>query len=204
LKKTGGAGAGFLDIVFDHKGTLQACSGQLVVAGNLPQNASSVIEVQIGGLSPDAFGEAVITGVAQLAGTLKVSLTGAFQPSPGDTIEILKFGSHTGAFDHISGLTAPNGVYFKPTFSATNVVLTALASRPAPAFDPVKVLPNRQVQLTMSDVAGDNLVISATTNLAAPAWTPILTNLDCELVFRFIDADATNYPQRFFRAERLP
>ena len=204
VKKTGGAGAGLLDIVFDHKGTLQACSGQLVVAGNLPQNASSVIEIQIGGLSPNAFGQAVIGGVAQFAGTLKVSLTGAFQPSPGDTIEILKFGSHTGAFDHISGLTAPNGIYFKPTFSATNVVLTALASRPAPAFDPVKVLSNRQVLLTMSDVAGDSLVISATTNLAAPMWTPILTNLDCAMAFRFIDADATNYPQRFFRAVRLP
>jgi len=204
LKKTGGAGVSRLEGNFDNKGILQACTGQLLVAGSLPQTAASVIEIQIGGVSPDAHGQVASGAAAQLTGTLQVTVTDAFHPALGDTIEILKFGSRTGAFDHISGLTLANGFYLEPTFTPTNVFLTVLTSRPGTAFDPVRLLPNRQVQLSLSQVAGDNLVISATTNLAAPVWTPILTNLDCAMVFEFTDTETTNYPQRFFRAERMP
>ena len=46
LKKTAGAGVSRLEAVFDNQGTLRAGTGQLLVAGSLPQAAASVIEIR--------------------------------------------------------------------------------------------------------------------------------------------------------------
>jgi len=42
-------------------------------------------------------------------------------------------------------------------------------------------------------------VIEATTNLASPIWTPIITHTNSGAVFDFILTDVTNFPARFFR-----
>jgi hypothetical protein len=43
-------------------------------------------------------------------------------------------------------------------------------------------------------------LIQATTNLSAPDWTTIGTNTsDGNGILSFIDADAKNYPVRFYR-----
>src|SRR5215471_7748258 len=54
------------------------------------------------------------------------------------------------------------------------------------------------------DIVGySNQVVSvqASAELAPPAWQPLATNTLSGAPLRFVDLDATNYPQRFYRLE---
>ncbi len=54
----------------------------------------------------------------------------------------------------------------------------------------------------LSGMAGQTVVIEASTNLAA--WTPLLTNSPPTGCFHFNDPDSTNFTQRFYRARLTP
>ncbi|HEY4414892.1 MAG TPA: chitobiase/beta-hexosaminidase C-terminal domain-containing protein [Verrucomicrobiae bacterium] len=55
-------------------------------------------------------------------------------------------------------------------------------------------------RLGFMGVAGSNYVLQATTNFST--WTPVSTNLATNNLFILFDANATNYPYRFYRIER--
>jgi hypothetical protein len=58
---------------------------------------------------------------------------------------------------------------------------------------------NNQFQFTVSGTAGSNYVVQVATNLSAPtAWVSLLTNAS---PFTFVDCNAQNFPQRFYRAQ---
>jgi len=62
------------------------------------------------------------------------------------------------------------------------------------------VLPGGSFQLTCNSSPNQTCLIQATTNLSAPNWTTIGTNTaDGNGILSFIDADAKNYPVRFYR-----
>ncbi len=203
-------GVGTLDVshtTFSTDGTLNPGNplGTLFVTGNLPQTSNSVINIQLGGTVAGVnYDQLVVSGNANLRGTLNISLVNGFRPIAGDRFEILKFGSGAGTFDNISGLDLGGSLFLQPTFTSTNVVLSTIDTRPRPVFDPPQRLPNRQIQFTVSNVAGESFVISANTNLNTAAWVPILTNINSGAVFHFIESDTTNYQQRYFRTELLP
>lgn len=62
-------------------------------------------------------------------------------------------------------------------------------------------LTNDGFLLTLQGTNGIHYVVEATTNLTL--WTPIFTNLTASNRLEFIDATATNYPLRFYRARLL-
>ena len=62
-------------------------------------------------------------------------------------------------------------------------------------------LPNQWLQFTLTDTPGSNYAIQARTNLTVGDWLPLLTNPS---PFIFVDTNASNYPQRFYRAVLLP
>jgi hypothetical protein len=43
--------------------------------------------------------------------------------------------------------------------------------------------------------------VQASAELAPSAWQPLATNTLGGVPLRFVDSDATNYPQRFYRLE---
>jgi hypothetical protein len=58
---------------------------------------------------------------------------------------------------------------------------------------------NNQFQFTVTGSAGSNYVVQVATNLAAPTvWVSLLTNTS---PFTFVDSNAQNFPQRFYRAQ---
>jgi hypothetical protein len=143
-----------------------------------------------------------ITGHATLNGTLNVRLTNGFRPSGGDSFEIIRHNSHAGFFDHIIGLNIGGGLLFQPVFSATNVLLTTIDTRPRIVFQSAELLSGGQVEFTLGGTAGQDFVIEAATNLAAATWIPILTNTNSGAIFHFIVTDATNFAHRFFRTSQ--
>src|SRR5690606_7604102 len=72
----------------------------LTVTGDYTQMAGATLELNL--LNPGEYDRLVVEGVANLAGTLEVSLAeGATMPQAGDTFDLLDFASATGAFDTI-------------------------------------------------------------------------------------------------------
>jgi hypothetical protein len=101
--------------------------GILTFTGNVPEDSSGVVNIEIGGLTPGTqFDRLDITGNATLNGTLNVSLINSFFPSPGDTFRIINYGSHTGVFRFLNGLSLGSDLYFiphYPGFSSGGVTL---------------------------------------------------------------------------------
>jgi hypothetical protein len=125
------------------------------------------------------------------------------------------------AFVYCSNL---QGVYFKgnppaadtTVFSgdtATNYYLPAATGWVSPFAGLPAVLWNPQFQLAsptfgihtnlfgFTITGNSNLVfvVTATTNLVSPAWTPLQTNSLTNGVFYFSDSQWRNYPRRFYR-----
>jgi hypothetical protein len=58
--------------------------------------------------------------------------------------------------------------------------------------------PNTQFQFTVTGSAGSNYVVQVATNLSPPTtWISLFTNAS---PFTFVDSNAQNFPQRFYRA----
>ena len=172
--------------------------GVLQVIGDLPQTSNSAINIQIGGRNPGVdYDQLVITGTASLNGTLNILRVNGFQPVGGDAFEIIKYASHSGFFDSISGLNLGGGFYLEPTFSSTNLILTVVDTRPRPRFSVPHRLPNGDIDFTLTGIAGQTFVIQATTNFLI--WDPVLTNVNAGAVFDLIIIDSKVRPYRFYR-----
>ncbi len=76
--------------------------GLITVDGDYTQSTDGLLTIELGGTTPGSgFDQLSITGNANLAGTLDVSLLGEFHPSPGDSFTILTYGSRTGTFTSV-------------------------------------------------------------------------------------------------------
>lgn len=77
--------------------------GILTVDGDYTQGANATLAVEIGGLSPgEDHDKLVVTGVANLDGTLDVSLIDGFGPNDGDAFDILDSASVSGNFNTLT------------------------------------------------------------------------------------------------------
>ena len=72
---------------------------------------------------------------------------------------------------------------------------------PAPLITGNTLLPGGGFALSGTGIANQVWIFSAASNLIAPVtWTPLTTNAaDGNGFFQFLDGQATNYPQRFYR-----
>ena len=144
----------------------------MTVTGDFPQTATGNLNIEIGGrIARVEYDQLKITGAATLSGALNIQLINGFRPVGGDSFEIIRYNSHVGAFDHIVGLNIGGGFLF-PIFSATNVVLTTIDTRPRIVFQSAEFLSGEQVEFTLSGTAGQDFVIEAATNLTAATWIP--------------------------------
>lgn len=98
--------------------------GVLKINGAYTQESAGVLNVEIGGIAPGTqFDRVEISGPATLAGALRVSLVSGFTPSPGNTFQIMTFGSHVGEFTSTDGLIIGGGLGFRTAYSDTDLTL---------------------------------------------------------------------------------
>lgn len=120
-------------------------------------------------------------------------------------------GSYPISFTSVPPTSAPAGTNPEARTLIANSLLTGTAGggvihvlipgEPAQVTS-VTPLPGKLFLLQFSGTAGAFYTIEATTNLVPPVpWLP-LTNLsaDGSGLFQYLEIDATNHPQRFFRA----
>ena len=121
------SGSGTLQLAnLTNAGTLIAGAGPAVsISGTYTQQAGGILEVQLGGTGAGQFGRLTIAGAASLAGTLNIRLVNAFVPTPGDSFQVLTFGSFTGAFGSVNDLNPGDGIGYDLALGATSATLTA-------------------------------------------------------------------------------
>ncbi|MCB1608500.1 MAG: DUF11 domain-containing protein [Xanthomonadales bacterium] len=72
--------------------------GTLTIDGQLDLNPGSILEMEVGGITPGTqYDQLLITGVANLDGTINVRQFGGFVPGPLDAFSLLSFASATGS-----------------------------------------------------------------------------------------------------------
>jgi len=129
------AGGGTLDMsgtTFINDGTINpgASPGLMTVNGNVTFGPTSVLNMELGGLVAGTQYDAIqISGNAALNGTLNLSLVNGFLPQPGNTFDLVTYGSHSGQFATLTGTAVGgNQLAFVPqTRAADPIRLTTVS-----------------------------------------------------------------------------
>jgi hypothetical protein len=122
-----------------NSGTITIAPGsQMVTLENLSFAAGSALGVQLAAVDPTAkptegFGQAVTSGQATLAGDLDVSLASGFQPTLGDTFQIVTAGGGRSGTFATENLPATSGFWDWAVVYTSNAVTLAVV--PALAGD---------------------------------------------------------------------
>ncbi|MCH8043827.1 MAG: PEP-CTERM sorting domain-containing protein [Planctomycetes bacterium] len=95
--------------------------------GSVVYGENSTLQIELAGLQAGSqYDQLNHSGTVTLGGTLEVSLLNDFQPSAGDTFEIMNFASSTGQFSSFSGLDLGGGLRLDPQFDATSLTLVTI------------------------------------------------------------------------------
>ncbi|MEK7213982.1 MAG: hypothetical protein AAB289_00080, partial [Chloroflexota bacterium] len=98
--------------------------GTLTVVGDYTQTSAGLLNIEIGGTIPGTqFDRLVITGQANLGGTLNVTRINAFNPALGDNFQIITFASKSGDFATKNGLLLGSGRALIPVYHAADLEL---------------------------------------------------------------------------------
>jgi uncharacterized repeat protein (TIGR01451 family) len=163
-------------------------AGLLTIDGNYTQT-SGTLHFEVGGLTPaDDFDQVVVSGTANLAGTLRVDLIDSFVPNLGDSFLVLD-GDTTGGFATLDLDPLPAGRNWQ---AATDPVIVSIVPDPTDISvtktdspDPVQSGVNLTYTITVRNTSSvdaetvslSDAIPSGTTfvSLAAPAgWDTIL------------------------------
>ena len=117
----GGAGTAFLDGPVSPGHSPAAIS----FGGAVSFGSGSSQLIELGGLTRGIQYDAIdITGAASLAGMMVVSAINAFTPLPGQTFQVMTFGSRSGDVSVINE-TAYAGLRFSKSYTSTSLTLSA-------------------------------------------------------------------------------
>jgi hypothetical protein len=191
---------------FVNNGVLDLRNGTLTIEHNLRSTPSSVVKVALGGsVAGNQFSWMVIAGNAPLAGSLIVSLNNGFVPANGDTFAVVNYDSFTGQFSSTQLPTLPGNLSWEVDYGPTAVALKVVSGLNLLSIaNPVR-LTDGNLRFDVGGSASGALVVQATTNLTlADTWLNVATNVPFTGVYQFTDTEATNFPQRFYRATSLP
>ncbi len=99
-------GSGTLDVssgTFTNNGAIDPAapgtSGTLNVTGPLPQTASSVINIDLGGTGTGQYDQLAVSGNASLGGSMIVNLVGGHTLATGQTYTVMTYASQTGTLN---------------------------------------------------------------------------------------------------------
>ncbi len=104
-------------------------TGVLTLTGDYFQLDTGALAIELGGTSntdplDPQYDQLIVTGQAQLAGTLKIALAEGFVPQLGDVFEVVDAGSLVGTFDAVEGELVGNGLRAVPAYVNGSVLLT--------------------------------------------------------------------------------
>lgn len=116
---------------FTNAGTLAVGAASDFAAGNFSQSPDAALELHLGGLADEQYGQLTIGQNAALDGSLILSLADSFLPDAGDRFEVIAADSLTGVFDTI---LQPPGLpgHFRPLYHRHHLTLLYVPARGRP------------------------------------------------------------------------
>jgi len=97
--------------------------GTIHVSGDFEQTATGDIHFEMGGTAAGQSDLLQIDGHATLDGDIDYVLANGYVPALGDSVTIATFASRTGTFNAHTGGDLGGGLYFRPVYQATRLVL---------------------------------------------------------------------------------
>lgn len=130
------AGNGTIDVTgatFTNNGNTApgASAGALNITGNFAPSASSVLDIEIGGITPGTeYDQLNVSQTITMDGTVNISLINNYAPQVGDEFQILTYGARSGQFPTIND---PSGdIRFIPIYSPTGLSMRVITTNVAP------------------------------------------------------------------------
>lgn len=163
-------GKGTLDIsnastIFINDGHVRpgTSPGVLKVTGNYQQSNDGTFDVEIEGLGSGNHDSLSVNGIANLNGTLAITILNGFVPSINDTFKIMKYESYSGNFSAITGDSIGSGIRMVPEYRANELVMYASNANPVATTDFVSLNEDDSINIfplsNDTDVDGDSLII---------------------------------------------
>ena len=109
-------------------------AGRLTVQANYRQSATGKLTVRVlssGGAS--TFDQLVVTGATTLNGTLDVVRVNGYRPPTGESLPVVTFGSRTGTFATVTGLTQAGRQVLQPFYNPNDLSLVTIVAAVAPS-----------------------------------------------------------------------
>jgi len=130
------------NVTFTNEGIINpgTSAGALNITGNLPQDTSCEINIELGGtVAGSSYDQLNVSDHAILDGILNISLINSFIPVVGDTFEIMTFDTVSGMFTTINGLYTGTGVLFDliPYSTSMQLVTTGAPNHPPILTNPM-------------------------------------------------------------------
>jgi autotransporter-associated beta strand protein len=174
-----------------------ASIGMLTISNNLTlvANSTTLMEISKSLLTNDQVN---VTGALTCGGNLVVTnLSGTL--TAGDSFKLFNAGTYSGAFTSFSLPALLTGLAWN-TNALTNGTLSVIATV-SPSFSQIVPAGDGNFQLSGYGTALLAYELDAATNLASPVFWQFVTNTTSDVngFFEFIDPQATNFPQRFYR-----
>src|SRR6267378_84553 len=134
-------GSGTLTVsstTFTNSGTIAPgnSAGILTITGNVAQDATATLEIEIGGAAPGAYDRLAVSGSFPITGQLHVSLINGFVSTPGQSFQVLTRSPGSGLFQQITGLALGGGLSLEPHYASATFSLLTVAQTW------VKLIPN--------------------------------------------------------------
>jgi len=109
-----------------------ASAGTLNINGDFTQDPVGTLFIELGGLAAGTDYDVLdISGNALLGGTLDVSLIGGFNPTLGDSFDILLANAVSGGFSNVILPTLAGGLHFDVIYDTNKVTVSAVPLPPA-------------------------------------------------------------------------
>jgi hypothetical protein len=114
--------------------------GHLTVTGSFHQTSSGVLDLGIAAAVAELHDQLLVTGPAQLAGTLRIMPAQGYVAHAGDSLVVMTYGGHAGVFDEIVADLGAQ-VVVEPIYRASELVLLVTNSPAGIGDSPQAALP---------------------------------------------------------------
>jgi hypothetical protein len=186
---------------FTNQGSIVAQKGVLVLAR---VNLDSVGSLGARLNSPTDYGQITIIGDAALNGMFSISLNSSFVPVPGNSFNVLNFGSSSGIF---SGVNFPSasGLTWHTNYSST--AFSVQVNHVPPQFLSAQQIGTQLVFSGTNGPSGGQYRVLASPDVQMPivSWMAIATNsFNGDGTFNFTNNISPGIPRQFYLLQLMP
>ena len=187
-------------VPFNNSGTLDLQTGLLQVESAFTINPTSNIKLGIKGTTPGTeVAQLNFTRNAGFNGSFNVVLTNNYSPTLGSSYVVMNYPSKSGTFTTPSLPALGSGLAWKVNYSDTQLTVQVVQAHTL--ANPVKQ-GDGTYSISFSGPAVTSIQFQVSTNLVD--WETLQTVNSFSGTQNFIDADALNYPHRFYRVQITP